>query len=159
GLFGYSHMLGGYSGGQAEYLRVPFADVGPIKVPDGLTDEQVLFLSDIFPTGFMAAEFCNIQPGDTIGVWGCGPVGQMAIRSAFMLGGGRVMAIDTVPERLEMARQSGAETLDFMDADIYEKLYEMTNGRGVDAAIDAVGGEAHAAASFDSIVDRIKVAT
>lgn len=159
GLFGYSHMLGGYSGGQAEYLRVPFADVGPIKVPDGLTDEQVLFLSDIFPTGFMAAEFCNIQPGDTIGVWGCGPVGQMAIRSAFMLGAGRVIAIDTVPERLEMARQSGAETLDFMDADIYEKLYEMTNGRGVDAAIDAVGGEAHAAASFDSIVDRIKVAT
>lgn len=159
GLFGYSHMLGGYSGGQAEYLRVPFADVGPIKVPDGLTDEQVLFLSDIFPTGFMAAEFCNIQPGDTIGVWGCGPVGQMAIRSAFILGAGRVIAIDTVPERLEMARQSGAETLDFMDADIYEKLYEMTNGRGVDAAIDAVGGEAHAAASFDSIVDRIKVAT
>jgi len=159
GLFGYSHMLGGYSGGQAEYLRVPFADVGPIKVPDGLTDEQVLFLSDIFPTGFMAAEFCNIQPGDTIGVWGCGPVGQMAIRSVFMLGAGRVIAIDTVPERLEMARQSGAETLDFMDADIYEKLYEMTNGRGVDAAIDAVGGEAHAAASFDSIVDRIKVAT
>jgi len=159
GLFGYSHMLGGYSGGQAEYLRVPFADVGPIKVPDGLTDEQVLFLSDIFPTGFMAAEFCHIQPGDTIGVWGCGPVGQMAIRSAFMLGAGRVIAIDTVPERLEMARQSGAETLDFMDADIYEKLYEMTNGRGVDAAIDAVGGEAHAAASFDSIVDRIKVAT
>lgn len=159
GLFGYSHLLGGYSGGQAEYLRVPFADVGPIKVPDGLSDEQALFLSDIFPTGYMAAEFCNIQPEDTIAVWGCGPVGQMAIKSAFTLGAHRVIAIDTVPERLAMARAAGAETLDFMDEDIYEKLREMSNGRGVDASIDAVGSEAHAAASFDSIIDRIKVAT
>lgn len=159
GLFGYSHLLGGYSGGQAEYLRVPFADVGPIKVPDGLSDEQALFLSDIFPTGYMAAEFCNIQPEDTLAVWGCGPVGQMAIKSAFTLGAHRVIAIDTVPERLAMARAAGAETLDFMDEDIYEKLREMSNGRGVDASIDAVGSEAHAAASFDSIIDRIKVAT
>ncbi|MBI1621596.1 zinc-dependent alcohol dehydrogenase [Aquamicrobium zhengzhouense] len=159
GLFGYSHLLGGYSGGQAEYLRVPFADVGPIKVPDGLSDEQALFLSDIFPTGYMAAEFCNIQPEDTLAVWGCGPVGQMAIKSAFILGAHRVIAIDTVPERLAMARAAGAETLDFMDEDIYEKLREMTDGRGVDASIDAVGSEAHAAASFDSIIDRIKVAT
>ena len=104
GLFGYSHLLGGYAGGQAEYLRVPYADVGPIKVPDGLTDEQVLFLSDIFPTGYMAAEFCNIKPGDTIAIWGCGPVGQFAIRSAFLLGAERVIAIDTVPERLALAQ-------------------------------------------------------
>ena len=159
GLYGYSHLLGGYSGGQAEYMRVPFADAGPIKVPDGLTDEQVLFLSDIFPTGYMAAEFCNIQPEDTIAVWGCGPVGQMAIKSAFMLGARRVIAIDTVPERLQMARESGAETLDFMDEDIYEKIRDMTDGRGADASIDAVGGEAHATASFDSLVDRIKTAT
>lgn len=159
GLFGYSHLLGGFSGGQAEYLRVPYADFGPIKVPEGLTDEQVLFLSDIFPTGYMAADFCDIQPEDTIAVWGCGPVGLMAIRSAFILGARRVIAIDTVPERLEFARQSGAETLDFMDEDIYERIQEMTNGRGVDASIDAVGGEAHATASFDSVVDRIKTAT
>ena len=111
GLFGYSHLLGGYSGGQAEFLRVPYADVGPIKVPDSLTDDQVLFMSDIFPTGYMAAEFCNIQPGDTIAIWGCGPVGQMAIRSAFLLGAERVIAIDTVPERLELARSAGAITL------------------------------------------------
>lgn len=158
GLFGYSHLLGGFSGGQAEYMRVPYADVGPIKVPDGLTDEQVLFLSDIFPTGYMAAEFCDIKPGDTIAVWGCGPVGLMAIKSAFMLGAERVIAIDTVPERLELARQCGAETLDFMDEDIYDKIREMTQGRGADASIDAVGGEAHAAASFDSVVDRVKTA-
>ncbi|MDP9127185.1 MAG: alcohol dehydrogenase catalytic domain-containing protein, partial [Pseudomonadota bacterium] len=118
GLFGYSHMLGGFSGGQAEYLRVPFADVGPIKVPDGLTDEQVLFLSDIFPTGYMAADFCNIQPEDTIAIWGCGPVGQFAIRSAFLLGAHRVIAIDTVPERLEMARKAGAETLNYKTDDV-----------------------------------------
>jgi threonine dehydrogenase-like Zn-dependent dehydrogenase len=107
GLFGYSHLLGGYAGGQAEYLRVPFADVGPIKVPDSLTDDQVLFLSDIFPTGYMAADFCNIQTGDTIAIWGCGPVGQFAIRSAFLLGAGRVLAIDRVPERLALARAAG----------------------------------------------------
>lgn len=159
GLFGYSHLLGGYSGGQAEYLRVPYADVGPIKVPDGLTDEQVLFLSDIFPTGYMAADFCNIQPGDTIAIWGCGPVGQMAIRSAFLLGAERVIAIDTVAERLELARAAGAVTLNFMDEDIYDRIMELTRGRGADACIDAVGTEASPVASFDSVVDRIKIAT
>jgi threonine dehydrogenase-like Zn-dependent dehydrogenase len=159
GLFGYSHLLGGYAGGQAEYLRVPFADVGPIKVPQGLSDEQVLFLSDIFPTGYMAAEFCDIQDGDTIAVWGCGPVGQFAIRSAFLLGAGRVIAIDTVPERLVMAKAAGAETLDFMKEDIYDRIQDLTNGRGADACIDAVGTEPHTTASFDSVVDRVKVAT
>lgn len=159
GLFGYSHLLGGYAGGQAEYLRVPFADAGPVKVADGLSDEQALFLSDIFPTGYMAAEFCNIQPGDTIAVWGCGPVGQMAIRSALLLGAGRVLAIDTVPERLAMARAGGAETLDFAEGDIYERIQDLTSGRGVDAGIDAVGGEAHATATFDALIDRIKTAT
>ncbi|WP_062234179.1 zinc-dependent alcohol dehydrogenase [Aureimonas sp. N4] len=159
GLFGYSHLLGGYPGGQAEYLRVPYADVGPIKVPDGLTDEQVLFLSDIFPTGYMAADFCDIQPGDTIAVWGCGPVGQMAIKSAFLLGAERVIAIDTVPERLAMAQASGAITLNFMDEDIYDRIQDLTNGRGADASIDAVGSEAHGMASFDSLIDRVKQAT
>lgn len=159
GLFGYSHLLGGYSGGQAEFMRVPFADVGPIKVPEGLTDDQVLFLSDIFPTGYMGAENCNIQDGDTIAIWGCGPVGQFAIKSAFMLGAGRVIAIDTVPERLAMAAASGAITLDFHDVDIYEKIQELTDGRGADACIDAVGTEADATGSFDSILDRIKTAT
>jgi len=159
GLFGYSHLLGGFPGGQAEYLRVPYADVGPIKVPEGLTDEQVLFLSDIFPTGYMAADFCDIKPGDTIAVWGCGPVGQMAIKSAFILGAERVIAIDTVQERKELAAQSGAIVLDFMDEDIYDRIQELTNGRGVDASIDAVGSEAHATGSFDSIIDRVKVAT
>src|SRR5690349_433154 len=159
GLFGYSHLLGGYSGGQAEYLRVPFADVGPIKVPAGLPDEQVLFLSDIFPTGFMAADFCNIQGGDIIAIWGCGPVGQFAIRSALLLGAGRVIAIDTVPERLNMAKAAGAETLDFMQEDIYDRIQELTKGRGADACIDAVGTEPHSSASFDSVADRVKVAT
>jgi threonine dehydrogenase-like Zn-dependent dehydrogenase len=159
GLFGYSHLLGGYAGGQAEYLRVPYADVGPIKVPDGLTDEQVLFLSDIFPTGYMAAEFCNIQHGDTIAIWGCGPVGQFAIRSAFLLGAERVVAIDTVPERLAMAHESGAITLNYRQEEVYERIQELTSGRGADACIDAVGTEADATASFDSILDRVKVAT
>src|SRR5437868_11890305 len=159
GLFGYSHLLGGYPGGQAEYLRVPFADVGPIKVPVGLTDDQVLFLSDIFPTGYMAAEFCNIKAGDTIAVWGCGPVGQFAIRSAFMLGAGRVLAIDTVPERMNMAKAAGAEVLDFRKDDIYDRIQELTQGRGADACIDAVGTEPHSTASFDSVIDRVKVAT
>ncbi|HQT80183.1 MAG TPA: zinc-binding dehydrogenase, partial [Rhodopila sp.] len=159
GLFGYSHLLGGYAGGQAEYLRVPYADVGPIKVPDGLTDDQVLFLSDIFPTGYMAADFCNIQPGDTIAIWGCGPVGQFAIRSAFLLGAERVIAIDTVPERMLMARKAGALTLDFKQEDVYDRIQELTSGRGADACIDAVGTEADATASFDSVVDRAKVAT
>ena len=158
GLFGYSHMLGGYSGGQAEYLRVPFADVGPIKVPDGLTDEQVLFLSDIFPTGYMAVDFCNIQGGDTIAIWGCGPVGQFAIRSAFLLGAERVIAIDTVPERLAMARAAGAQTLDFKQDDVYDCIQDLTNGRGSDACIDAVGTEADATTSLDSMLDRAKVA-
>ncbi|MDF2810822.1 MAG: Zn-dependent alcohol dehydrogenase GroES-like protein [Microvirga sp.] len=158
GLFGYSHLLGGYAGGQAEYLRVPYADVGPIKVPDGLTDDQVLFLSDIFPTGYMAAEFCDIQPGDTIAIWGCGPVGQMAIRSAFLLGAERVIAIDTVPERLALARQSGAVTLDYMEDDIYERIMDLTHGRGADACIDAVGTEAEPMASADSMLDRVKTA-
>jgi threonine dehydrogenase-like Zn-dependent dehydrogenase len=159
GLFGYSHLLGGYAGGQAEYLRVPFADVGPMKVPSGLTDEQVLFLSDIFPTGYMAAEFCNIQPEDTIAIWGCGPVGQFAIRGAFLLGAGRVIAIDTVPERLALARNAGAQTLDFKKEDVYDRIIEMTKGRGADACIDAVGTEPDTTASVDSVVDRIKVAT
>lgn len=159
GLFGYSHLLGGYPGGQAEYLRVPFADVGPVKVDSGLSDDQVLFLSDIFPTGYMAAEFCDVKDGDTIAVWGCGPVGQFAIRSAFLLGAGRVIAIDTVPERLAMAQAAGAETIDFMQDDVYERIQDMTAGRGADACIDAVGTEPHTTASFDSVVDRVKVAT
>ena len=159
GLFGYSHLLGGYPGGQAEYLRVPYADVGPIKVDGGLTDEQVLFLSDICPTGYMAAEFCNLKGGETVAIWGCGPVGQFAIRSAILLGADRVIAIDTVPERLAMARAAGAETLDFMQEDVYDRIQEMTAGRGADACIDAVGTEPHTTASFDSLVDRLKVAT
>ena len=159
GLFGYSHLLGGFAGGQAEYLRVPYADVGPAKVPEGLTDEQVLLLSDIFPTGYMAAEFCNIQSGDTIAVWGCGPVGQLAIASAFLLGASRVIAIDTVPERMALAQKSGAETLDFQKDDVYARIQDLTKGRGADACIDAVGTEPETTASKDSVVDRIKVAT
>jgi threonine dehydrogenase-like Zn-dependent dehydrogenase len=159
GLFGYSHLLGGYAGGQAEYLRVPYADVGPIKVPEGLSDEQVLFLSDIFPTGYMAADFCGLKEGETVAVWGCGPVGQFAIRSAFLLGAGRVLAVDTVPERLALARDAGAETIDFMKEDVYDRIMELTKGRGADACIDAVGTEAEPAASLDSRWDRIKTAT
>lgn len=143
GLFGYSHLMGGYAGGQAEYVRVPFADTGPIKIPDGLADEQVLFLSDIFPTGYMAAENCEIKPGDVIAVWGCGPVGQFAIRSAFLLGAERVIAIDRYPERLAMARQAGAETVDYSQGSVQVMVKEMTGGRGPDACIDAVGMEAH----------------
>ncbi|MFZ5672584.1 MAG: zinc-dependent alcohol dehydrogenase [Pseudomonadota bacterium] len=159
GLFGYSHMLGGYAGGQAEYMRVPFADTGALKIPSGLSDEQVLFLSDIFPTGYMAADFCNIKPGETIAIWGCGPVGQMAIRSALMLGAERIIAIDTVPERLRLARQSGALTIDFMAEDVFERIQEITKGRGADACIDAVGTEPETQSSFYSVVDRVKVAT
>jgi len=144
GLFGYSHMLGGYAGGQAEYARVPFADVGPIKVPPELTDEQVLFLSDIFPTGYMGAEMCNIKQGDVIAVWGAGPVAQFAIKSAYMLGAERVIAIDRFPYRLRMARErAGAETLNYEEVNVLEALKEMTGGRGPDACIDAVGLEAH----------------
>lgn len=158
GLFGYSHMMGGYAGGQAEYVRVPFADVGPIKIPAGLNDEQVLFLSDIFPTGYMAAENCNIQPGDTVAVWGCGPVGQFAIKSAFLLGAERVIAIDNVPGRLELARREGkAEVLNFDDEDIYDQLSAMTGGLGPDSCIDAVGLEAHGT-TIDAIYDRVKTA-
>jgi threonine dehydrogenase-like Zn-dependent dehydrogenase len=145
GIFGYSHLLGGYAGGQAEYARVPFADVGPIKIPEGLSDDQVLFLSDIFPTGYMGADMCNIQPGDTIAVWGCGPVGQFAMKSAFLLGAERVIAIDRFPERLRMASEKvGAETLNYEEVDVRDALKEMTGGRGPDACIDAVGMEAHA---------------
>ena len=144
GLLGYSHLLGGFPGGQAEFLRVPFADVGPIKVPDGLDDEKVLFLSDIFPTGYMAAENAHIEDGDTVAIWGCGPVGQFAIQSAWMFGAGRVIAIDCVPERLEMARRIGkAETIDFSKEDVVAKLTEINDGRGPDSCIDAVGAEAH----------------
>jgi threonine dehydrogenase-like Zn-dependent dehydrogenase len=144
GIFGYSHLLGGYAGGQAEYARVPFADVGPIKVPEELSDDQVLFLSDIFPTGYMGAEMCNIQPGDTIAVWGCGPVGQFAMKSAFLLGAERVIGIDRFPERLRMAREKvGAETLNYEEVSVLEALKELTGGRGPDACIDAVGMEAH----------------
>jgi len=145
GIFGYSHMLGGYAGGQAEYARVPYADVGPLKVPEELSDEQVLFLSDIFPTGYMGADMCNIQPGDTIAVWGCGPVGQFAMKSAYLLGAERVIGIDRFPERLRMAREKvGAETLNYEEVDVREALSEMTGGRGPDSCIDAVGLEAHA---------------
>jgi len=159
GLFGYSHLMGGYPGGQAEYARVPFADVGPIAIPDHLTDEQVLFISDIFPTGYMAAENCAITPGDTIAVWGCGPVGQFAIRSAWMLGAGRVIAIDREPERLGMAATHGkAEILDFDRVDVFHALKDMTGGRGPDACIDAVGLEAHGSGTWDAVYDKIKTA-
>lgn len=144
GIFGYSHLTGGYAGGQAEYARVPFADVGPLKVPVHLSDEQVLFLSDIFPTGYMGAEMCDISPGDTIAMWGCGPVGQFSIRSAFLLGAERVIAIDQVPERLQMAQEGGAETINYEKENVYEALMEVTGGRGPDACIDNVGMEAHA---------------
>ncbi|AMV36462.1 zinc-dependent alcohol dehydrogenase [Planctomyces sp. SH-PL62] len=158
GLLGYSHMLGGFPGGQAEYLRVPYADIGPQVIPDGLPDEQVVFLSDIFPTGYMAAENAQIQKGDTVAIWGCGPVGQFVIRSAWLLGAGRVIAIDTVPERLEMARQGKAETIDFMEKDVYETLMEMTKGKGPDSCIDAVGAEAHGTGSIGAMVDKAKAA-
>ena len=144
GIFGYSHMLGGYAGGQAEYARVPFADVGPINVPDGMSDEQVLFLSDILPTGYMAAEMCDIKPGDVVAVWGAGPVGQFAIVSAYLLGAERVIAIDRFPYRLKLAREkAGAETLNYEEVNVLEALNEMTGGRGPDACIDAVGLESH----------------
>jgi len=157
GIFGYSHMTGGYAGGQAEYARVPFADVGPIKVPNHLSDEQVLFLSDIYPTGYMGAEMCDIKPGDTIAVWGCGPVGQFSIRCAFLLGAERVIAIDEVPERLQMAEEGGADTINFRQQNVYETLMDMTGGRGPDACIDDVGMESHAPALIFAY-DRIKQA-
>jgi len=144
GLFGYSHLTGGYAGGQAEYARVPFADVGPLKIENGLSDEQVLFLSDILPTGYMGAEMCDIEPGDVIAVWGCGPVGLFAIQSAFLLGAERVIAIDRFPYRLNMAREkTGADTINYEETSVLEVLREMTRGRGPDACIDAVGMESH----------------
>ena len=157
GLFGYSHMYGGYAGGQAEYVRVPFADVGPLKVPSALSDEQVLFLSDIFPTGYMAAENCDIKRGDTVAVWGCGPVGQFAIKSAFLLGAERVIAIDRFPERLDMALAHGQrrDRSTTNEVDVFEALREMTGGRGPDACIDAVGIEAHGT-TLDAWYDRVK---
>jgi threonine dehydrogenase-like Zn-dependent dehydrogenase len=156
GIYGYTHMLGGFAGGQAEYARVPFADVGTVKIPDGLTDEQVLFLSDIFPTGYMAAENCNIQPGDTIAVWGCGPVGQLAIKSAYLLGAERVIGIDRFPYRLQTAREkAGAEVLNYEECDVYDTLMDMTGGLGPDACIDAVGMEAHAPGVMGAY-DRVK---
>ena len=163
GIFGYSHLTGGYAGGQAEYARVPFADVGPLKVPEGLTDEQVLFLSDILPTGYMGAEMCDIRPGDVVAVWGCGAVGQFAIVSAFLLGAERVIAIDRFPYRLQMAREkAGAETIDYSQADVLDTLKEMTGGRGPDACIDAVGLEAHGhgpAYLYDRVTHAAKLQT
>lgn len=159
GMFGYSHLYGGYAGGQAEYVRVPHADHGPIKVNGGLRDDQVLFLSDILPTGWMAAENANIQPGDTVAVWGAGPVGQMVIQCAWLMGAGRVIVIDRVPERLAMAQQYGkAEVIDNSEDDdeIFDKLAQLTQGRGPDCCIDAVGLEAHGWGSFDAAYDRVK---
>jgi threonine dehydrogenase-like Zn-dependent dehydrogenase len=164
GLFGYSHLCGGYAGGQAEYARVPFADVGPLKVPPELSDEQVLFLSDIFPTGYMGAEMCNIQPGDTIAVWGCGPVGQFAIKSASLLGAERVIAIDRFPERLRMAREKAgaAIALNYEEVDVRDALQELTGGRGPDACIDAAGLEAHAPGllgTYDTVKQAMRLET
>ena len=156
GLYGYSHMLGGYAGGQAEFARVPFADIGPIKVPEQLTDEQVLFLSDILPTAYQAAENCGIVEGDTVAIWGCGPVGLLTIKCACMLGAERVIAIDRFPERLRMARdKAGAETIDYTQTDVSDALADMTGGRGPDACIDAVGLEAHGAGIL-GLYDRVK---
>jgi len=159
GLFGYSHMQGGFAGGQAEYVRVPFADVGPMKLPAHLEDEQVVFLSDIFPTGYMAAENCNIQPGDTVAVWGGGPVGQFAVKSAFMLGAEKVVLIDHYEDRLDLAARENENltTINFDDVEIYDRLKELTGGRGPDSCIDAVGLEAHGT-SPDAIYDRVKTA-
>ncbi len=158
GIYGYSHLYGGYAGGQAEYVRVPFADVNPMKVPDGIPDEQVLFLSDIFPTGYMAAEACDIEPGDVVAVWGAGPVGLFAIRSAWMLGAARVIAIDRFPERLRLAQSDGkTEILDYSYDEVYDQLKDITGGRGPDRCIDAVGMEAHGT-FIDALLDRVKQA-
>jgi threonine dehydrogenase-like Zn-dependent dehydrogenase len=162
GIYGYSHLLGGYAGGQAEYVRVPFADIGPIKIPDTLGDEQVLFLGDILPTGYMAAENCNIQQGDTVAVWGCGPVGLFAIKSALLLGAGRVIGIDRFPERLRMAERAGAELINYDEQDALSTLNEMTGGRGPDACIDAVGMEAHmhgAQEAYDKVKQALRMET
>jgi threonine dehydrogenase-like Zn-dependent dehydrogenase len=157
GLFGYTHLTGGYPGGQAEYLRVPFADATHIKVPDGIPDEKVLFLGDIFPTGWQAAVQCDIQPTDTVAIWGCGPVGQMAIRSAVLLGAKQVIAIDHLPERLEMAEAGGAITINFDEESVVERLNELTGGEGPEKCIDAIGLEAHVSPSMpDTVYDRAK---
>ncbi len=158
GLYGYTHLTGGYAGGQAEFVRVPYADVGPVVIPDGMTDEQVLFLGDILPTGWQAAAQCDIQPTDTVAVWGAGPVGQFAIRSALMMGAEQVICIDHVPERLSMARAGGAITINFDEESVLERLKELTRGKGPDKCIDSVGMEAHAARSVDSMYDRAKQA-
>jgi threonine dehydrogenase-like Zn-dependent dehydrogenase len=157
GLFGYSHMMGGYAGGQAQYVRVPFANVGPLKIESDLPDEKVLFLSDIFPTGYMAAENAQIQPGDTVAVWGCGPVGQFSIASAFMLGAARVIAIDRLPERLAMARSIGAITVDYAEEElsVLTALKDLTGGIGPDSCIDAVGLEAHSS-ELQGLYDVVK---
>jgi threonine dehydrogenase-like Zn-dependent dehydrogenase len=155
GAFGYAHLTGGYAGGQAEYARVPYSDVGPIVVPDGLEDDKVLFLSDILPTGWMAAVNCEIEQGDTVAVWGCGPVGLFAIQSAFLLGAHRVIAIDHYPHRLELARQLGADTLNYHDVNLMDALFEITAGIGPDACIDAVGLEAHGY-GIDNVIDAVK---
>jgi threonine dehydrogenase-like Zn-dependent dehydrogenase len=157
GIFGYSHLYGGYAGGQAEYARVPFADVGPLKIESDLLDEQVLFLSDIFPTGYMAAEVCDIQPTHTVAVWGCGPVGQFAIRSAYLLGAKKVIAIDKEPARLRLAEASGAITIS-SEEDVHHRLRELTGGRGPDACIEAVGMEAHGSA-YDVIKQAVRLET
>ena len=160
GLFGYSHLTGGFAGGQAEYLRVPFADIGPLKIPDGLPDEKVLFLSDIFPTGYMAAENAEIEQGDTVAVWGCGPVGQFAMKSARMFGAERIIAIDNVPERLNLAaRECRAEIINFDEVNVYETLQEMTGGMGPDRCIDAVGCEALAGGTPDGVMDALETST
>lgn len=159
GIFGYSHLTGGYSGGQAEYVRVPYSDVGPFVIPDdSIPDEKVLFMTDILPTGWMAAENCDIEPGDTVAVWGCGPVGLFAVQSAFLMGAERVIAIDHFPHRLELAKKFGAETINFEETKVYEALQDMTGGIGPDATIDCVGLEAHGA-YLDNIIDQIKVST
>ncbi len=158
GLYGYTHLTGGYAGGQAEYVRVPYADVGPVVIPNGLTDEQVLFLGDILPTGWQAAAQCDIQPTDTVAVWGAGPVGQFAVRSAVMMGAEQVICIDNVPERLTMARAGGAITINFDEESVLERLKELTRGKGPEKCIDSVGMEAHAARSIDSMYDRAKQA-
>lgn len=157
-LFGYSHMTGGYPGGQAEYVRVPFSDVGPIVIPDGIDDDKVLFLSDILPTGWMAAENADIEPGDTVAIWGCGPVGLFAIQSALLMGAHRVIAIDHFPHRLALAKGLGAEVLNFEETDIYDGLMTMTGGIGPDAVIDSVGLESHGL-FIDNVVDQIKAST
>jgi threonine dehydrogenase-like Zn-dependent dehydrogenase len=158
GLFGYTHLTGGYAGGQAEYVRVPYADVAPVKIPDNLSDEQVLFLGDIFPTGWQAAVQCDIQPTDTVAVWGAGPVGQFAIRSALLLGAEQIIAIDNQPDRLSMAEAGGAITINYDEESVLDRLNDLTQGKGPEKCIDAVGMEAHSLRSIDSAIDRVKQA-